>query len=111
MKGEWTEQYNEGFKAGKEECAKTHFKPDWKIKAKDLKEGMEESYKAGQEEERKRIGKWLEEPCGDVTHWNKVTIELFNPKRRYCDKCIEALKRGESPEGVKPCQDRKRERR
>ncbi len=37
----------EAHKAGKEECAKTHFKPDWKIKAKDLKEGMEESYKAG----------------------------------------------------------------
>lgn len=43
------------FKAGKEECAKTHFKPDWKIKAKDIKDATEESRKATIRE----VAEWL----------------------------------------------------
>ncbi|MCJ7828684.1 MAG: hypothetical protein MUP81_02955, partial [Dehalococcoidia bacterium] len=32
---------------GKEECAKTHFKPDWKIGAQEIKDATEEGVRAG----------------------------------------------------------------
>jgi hypothetical protein len=45
------------FKAGLDECAKTHFKPDWEINAKNLKSGMEEAKKAG----IKEVIDWINE--------------------------------------------------
>lgn len=50
------------FKAGMEECTKTHFKPDWKIRAKDLQEATKESFQAGKQEGRREALK----ECGIV---------------------------------------------
>ena len=50
------------FEAGKAECAKTHFKPDWKLKAQDIKDATEEGYKAGKQEGRKEVvERWLKQ--------------------------------------------------
>jgi len=89
----------EAHKAGKEECAKTHFKPDWKIKAKDLKEGMEESYKAGQEEERKRIGEWLNK---NYTRFGSSVSQLDCFTDPNWVEFVGKLMAGKSPERVKP---------
>lgn len=35
------------WKAGQEDCAKTHFKPDWEIKAQDIIEAEQVGYKSG----------------------------------------------------------------
>ncbi len=39
-------KFEKAYQAGKAACAQTHFKPDWKIKAKDIKEAEQEGYEA-----------------------------------------------------------------
>ena len=53
------EGYKTGKQAGKEECAKTHFKPDWIIKAQDIKDATEEGRKAG----IKEVVDWMNLNC------------------------------------------------
>jgi len=46
----WEDFVVAGKQAGKAECAKTHFKPDWIIKAQDIKDATEEGFKAGEDQ-------------------------------------------------------------
>ena len=52
--------YDEGFKAGQEECAEKHFAPDWPIKAKDIKDATEEGRRAGKQEGREEVVEFVE---------------------------------------------------
>ena len=81
--------YQEIFNAGMAKCAETHFKPDWEIKAQDVKDASEEGFKAGIKEDRKEVGEWL---AGITVSGNAVANELLIVEG------IANLKRGEMPE-------------
>lgn len=82
----------EAYQKGKEDCAETHFKPDWEINAKMLLEAINEARRATAKDERHAVAKWLEEDC----------LEHQQSKPRHqCVLCLLVL-RSRLPEGHAP---------
>lgn len=66
----------EAYKAGHKECAKTHFKPDWKIKAQDIYDATEEGKRAGIRE----VVEWIKSRS-QVEHCDPDVMQYFNEYR------------------------------
>ncbi len=81
------------FKSGKEECAKTHFKPDWKLTSEEIRRVGEEHFKAGQEAERERVKLYaLQAIADEVEYPSNMPDELWQELNGNRDNVQKAMR-------------------